>query len=244
MNKSQFISKLTESADDTKVIRGIFNWCDRWCERCSRTEYCTVYKTSSLLPSGTPGDFYKSLVMVFEATMDMLKEQAEKLGIDFESLDDSDFEFDEYERKKYFIRNGNGVAHAKQYGQKVKQWLESLPTKEPLGMEIRLQDTMLSDCLEVIQWFQYVFEVKMQRALLAQKYEKEDESSPYDSLGNAKLLLVSVERNIGAWGYIYQKFAEDEDEILDILLCLQSFGKRIEQMFPNARTFIRPGLDE
>ena len=166
MNKSQFISKLTESGNDTKVIRGIFNWCDRWCERCSKTEYCTVYKTSSLLPSGTPEDFYKSLAMVFEATMDMLKEQAEKHGFDFESLENSDFEFDEYEKKKYLIRNDDGIAHAKQYGKQVKQWLESLQTKEPLGMEIRLQNTMLSDCLEVIQWYQYVFQVKLQRAFM------------------------------------------------------------------------------
>jgi hypothetical protein len=63
-------------------------------------------------------------------------------------------------------------------------------------------------------------------------------------LGNAKLLLVSIERNIGAWGYIYQKFREDEDEILDILICLQNLGKKIEQIFPDAQTFIRPGLDE
>ena len=54
---------------------------------------------------------------------------------------------------------------------------------------------------------------------------------------------VSIERNIGAWGYLYQKFKEDEDEILDILVCLQRLNKRIEQAFPEARAFIRPGLD-
>ena len=34
-----------------------------------------------------------------------------------------------------------------------------------------------------------------------------------------------------------------EDEILDILVCLQRLNKRIEQAFPEARAFIRPGLD-
>ena len=54
---------------------------------------------------------------------------------------------------------------------------------------------------------------------------------------------AAVERNIGAWGYVYQKFREDEDEILDILICLQRLNKYIEHIFPEAKAFIRPGLD-
>jgi hypothetical protein len=195
MNKNQIKSILTESANHPKVIHGIFNWCDRWCERCSKTENCTVFKTSAHLPSDNPDVFFKNLSMMFDATIDMMKEYCEKNDIDFESLKDSDIEC-EYERKK------------------------------------------------VIQWYQYLLQVKMQRALMAQKDETELELNPYDSLGNAKLLLVSIERNIGAWGYLYQKFREDEDEILDILVCLQNLGKKLEQLFPDARTFIRPGLDE
>ena len=243
MNKSQFISILTEAANNPQTINGIFNWCDRWCERCSQTGYCTLYKTSTHLPSDSPEDFFKSLSMVFEATMDMLKEYSEKNRIDFESLKDSDFDC-EYDRKKYLVRNDSGISLAKQYGKQVVNWLDSLKMKDTFGIEIRLQDVMLSDCLEVIQWYQYLFEVKLARALMSQKDEEEEHSNPYDSLGNAKLLLVSIERNIGAWGYIYQKFKEDEDEILDILVCLQRLSKKIEQTFPEAQTFIRIGLDE
>ena len=242
MNKSQFIKLQTEAANDPQTIRGIFNWCDRWCDRCSQTNYCTVYKTSVHLPSDNPEDFFKSLAMVFEATMDMLKEYSEKHGIDFESLKDSNFE-SEYDWEKYRIRNDAGIALAKQYGKRVKHWLDSLKEKDSFGMEVRLQDTLLSDCLEVIQWYQYTFEVKLARALMSQKEEEEEQLNPYDSLGTAKLLLVSIERNIGAWGYLYQKFKEDEDEILDILVCLQSLRKGIEQAFPEAWAFIRPGLD-
>jgi len=181
--------------------------------------------------------------MVFEATMDMLKEYSEKSGIDFEALKDSDIE-NEYDRKKYLVRNETGISLAKQYGRQVKYWLDSLKEKDAVGMEIRLQDPMLSDCLEVIQWYQYLLEVKLARALMSQKDEEEEQSNPYDSIGNAKLLLVSIERNIGAWGYIYQKFKEDQDEILDILVCLQRLGKEIERVFPEAQVFIRNGLDE
>jgi hypothetical protein len=112
-------------------------------------------------------------------------------------------------------------------------------------MEIRMQDPMLSDCMEVILWYQHFLEVKMMRALMSQQDEKEEEDIDlYDSLGTAKLLLVSIRRNMGAWGYMYQKFREDEDEILAILVTLQRLYGIIEQRFPEAQAFIRPGLDD
>ena len=111
-------------------------------------------------------------------------------------------------------------------------------------MEMRLQDSMLLECIEVIQWYQYLIEVKFTRALMLQEDENDECQLPYDSIGNAKLLLVSIERNIGAWGYMYQKFREDEDEILDILVLLQKITRQVERIFPGAREFIRPGLDE
>ena len=243
MNAEQFTNLLTETTNEPQIIRGIYHWCDRWCEKCDKTEHCTVYKTSKHLPSDNPDDFFKSLSMIFESTMNMLKECAEKRGIDFESLKDSDFEC-EYEREKYRVRNDTGIALAKQYGKMVKHWLDSLKNRESVGMEIRLQNPMLADCLEVIQWYQYVFEVKLARALMAKNEEEEGQFEPYDSLGNAKLLLISIERNIGAWGYMYQIFKDDEDEILAILVCLQKLNKKVEQIFPEAHAFIRVGLDD
>ncbi|MDR2691967.1 MAG: hypothetical protein LBB73_06695 [Dysgonamonadaceae bacterium] len=89
-----------------------------------------------------------------------------------------------------------------------------------------------------------MIEVKFTWALMSHKEEKEEQQNPYDSIGNAKLLLVSIERNTGAWGYLYQKFREDEDEILDILVLLQKIARQVEQVFPDARGFIRQGLSE
>ena len=170
MNKNQFKSLLTESANHSETIRGIYNWCDSWCERCSKTVYCAVFKTTSQLLSEDPEDFFKMLSMMFDATIDMIKDYCEKSGIDFESLKESDFE-GEYEREKYLIRNDDGIALAKQYSNLVNEWLESLKSKNPVGLEVRFDDTVLADCMEVVQWYQYLLQVKMQRAAIAQKDE-------------------------------------------------------------------------
>jgi hypothetical protein len=196
---------LKETVDNPKMIHGIFNWCDRWCERCDQTNHCTVYQMDSHHRSGNPDEFFKSLATIFDATMDLLKEHAKKTGVDFDALQDTDIEHD-LEKKKYAIRNDAGLLLAKQYGKQVKKWMDSLLQKEPFGMEIRLQNPMLLDCMEVIQWYQYFVEVKTARALMSQKDEKEEGSNAYDSLGNAKAVLVAIKRNIGAWGYILQQF--------------------------------------
>ena len=242
MTKNQFLSNLSESTKDPNMIHGIFNWCDRWCERCNQTDCCTLYKTSVQLPNDTPEEFFKSLSMIFEATMEILKEVFENSETDFASID-SDYK-GKRDRNKKLVRQDDGVVLAQQYGKQVAHWFESLEKKNAYSLEVRLQDEMLTDCFEVIQWYQYMLEVKLMRALMAQKDEEDEQTDPYDSLGNAKLLLVSIERNIGAWGYLFQKFKEDEDEILDMLINLQRLSKKIEQTFPDARAFIRPGLDD
>ena len=222
------------------MIHEIFNWCDRWCEKCNQTGLCTLHKNSVQLSPESPEEFLKTLSNIFESAKKMIKEIVEKRDIDPETLQRSDFE-DEYDWKKHLIRKNDGMVLAKKYRKQVMRWFNSL--NDDYGTEVRMQDPMLSDCMEVILWYQYLFEIKMARALISQKDAEEEHSEPYDSLGNAKLLLVSVERNIGAWGYVYQKFKEDEDEILDILISLQKLGKIVEQVFPEARAFIRPGLD-
>ena len=241
MTKNQFISQITEATNDQKMIQGIFNWCDRWCDRCPQTDRCTLYQTSSQLSADTPDEFFKSLSMVFEATMEILKEFIEDIDSDFASIDS---ELKRRDTNKKMIRRDDDVVLAQQYGKQVAHWFDALEKKNAYSMEVRLKDAMLADCFEVIQWYQYLLEVKMMRALMAQKDEEEEQVNPYDSLGNAKLLLVSIERNIGAWGYMYQIFKEDEDEILDILINLQKLSRNIEEAFPDARAFIRPGLDD
>ena len=242
MDKNQFRNALNQETNNPQTIHGIFNWCDHWCERCKQTKHCSVYKISANLPSDNPKDFFKSLTTIFETTMDMLKEFSLKNDIDFESLEDNLDIKNEYDKEKQRILHDDGIILSKQYGKMVKRWL-NLREKDALEMELHLQDTMLSECIEIIRWYQYLFEAKLTRALMTQKEEEKEGLNPYDSLGNAKLLLVSIERNISAWGYMYQKFKEYEDEILDILVCLQRLNKKIEQTFPEAHTFIRPGLD-
>ena len=36
------LDELDEMMDDPRLISGIYNYCDRWCERCAFVERCAV----------------------------------------------------------------------------------------------------------------------------------------------------------------------------------------------------------
>jgi len=45
--------ELAELAGDPRFISGIYNYCDRWCERCNFTSRCLVYEQ---LPESSKSD--------------------------------------------------------------------------------------------------------------------------------------------------------------------------------------------
>jgi len=54
----------------------------------------------------------------------------------------------------------------------------------------------------------------------------------------------TTSRSIGASGKLHEHFPERTDSILDILVHLDRLRRRVEQLYPQARNFKRPGFDE
>lgn len=78
-------------------IAGIYNICDRWCERCFYTSKCRLYATEeetdkALDEKGIEDDserLMESLKSSFSDVANMLDEYCEREGIDFEALEES-----------------------------------------------------------------------------------------------------------------------------------------------------------
>jgi hypothetical protein len=102
------------------------------------------------------------------------------------------------------------------------------------------------DIIEVIQWYKRFIWVKIMRALQGEMEDRveELEDFPKDSDGSAKIALIAIDRTITSWAKMREHFIEREDEILEILVLLERLRKAMEQTFPNARAFVRPGFDE
>jgi hypothetical protein len=80
-------------SNNSKYIPGIYNYCDRWCERCAFTSRCLNFEMSEEkfgdLESVdiTNKAFWKKLGETLDETLNMLREMAEEQGIDLDSID-------------------------------------------------------------------------------------------------------------------------------------------------------------
>src|SRR3982751_5634138 len=87
---------LTELANNPDLISGIYNYCDRWCERCPLTSHCLVYATEqednhSLESHDIQNEaFWRKLTSIFQETREMIVEWARNAGIDLSEPADED----------------------------------------------------------------------------------------------------------------------------------------------------------
>jgi hypothetical protein len=257
----EYIKKLSENPD---FIPGIYNYCDRWCERCSFTSRCMNFALSEEhfdAPQSRDINnraFWVKLSEIFQLTLEMVKETAKEQGIDLDSLDPRQAA-DERDTTRNLAENHECALFAKAYSETVKIWFDSAKElfeqkADDLSLEVRLelpnhnpaQEAFnLKDTVDIIRWYQHFIYVKLVRAIsgtLEETSEGSDEI-PEDANGSAKVALVSIDRSIAAWGQMSRHFPEREDDILNIIVHLDRLRRKTEAIFPDARSFVRPGLD-
>ena len=260
--KKEDIKKL---AKNKNFISGIYNYCDRWCERCPFTSRCMnfamsrEYTTDPEASDITNEKFWQSISEIFKVTREMLEESAEELGIDLDAID-----FEETSReesiKDRIIQNHECCRSAKKYSEMVDEWFaaEYKPTLRVVDkMETKkVGDSEENDLLEepiaieglveIIYWYQHFIYIKLMRSVGGILGNSSDllEEYPKDSDGSAKVALIAIERSMAAWGHMHNYFPSLQTQTLSILAHLDRLRKRVETIFPEARNFVRPGFDD
>lgn len=245
-------------------IDGVYNYCDRWCERCSLTGRCRVFAMEAEAghdeESRDPNNaaFWHALEGIFKQTIEMLRETARKEGIDLDAIDR------EEHRKRQKVRRRKTLGHplvkvGHAYAQRVSKWFESmkgsfeekeseLNSRFRLGLEGRdpeAEVVEISDAVEVIRWYQYQIAVKLARAVsgLSENEEDPTEGLTHDANGSAKVALLALDRSLAAWSVLRRSLPDPDDTILDFLVGLDRLRRKSERTFPDARKFVRPGFD-
>jgi hypothetical protein len=246
-------------------IPGIYNYCDRWCERCAFTSRCLNFEMSEEkfgdLQNGDVSNeaFWQKLSETLQETMTMLIEMAEERGIDLDELDvDDDGELDDPFEDKPVVHMTTHMARS--YIDIVENWFndnvyvfeedarELAAIYEVDASDPRFQEDTVSliDSVEVIRWYQHQIYVKLQRAIHSSKNEafEIENGFPKDSDGSTKVALIGMDRSISAWGKMIQYFPHLEENILGVIAHLERLRRQTEKKFPEARAFIRPGFDK
>lgn len=253
-------------ADDDTLISGIYNYCDRWCERCPLTARCLVFKTEQARkkdsgrarPDLENGEFWDDLGDSLAVAMHMVTRDAEELGIDLSEEALAAVEVDERQRRKLATRQGSALHRAATaYWKAARALLERLEpelkeTENALNTKLRLgagrpeaEAAEIRDALEVVHWYLFFIDVKLQRAVSSRVDEHHDEpdGQPSDADGSAKVALIALDRSIAAWARLRGHLTGEGDAILDLLVQLERLRRAAEREFPRARAFQRPGFD-
>ena len=229
---------------DPRFISGIYNYCDRWCERCAFTGRCMNYALGQEVESGDSrlrdfenGESCDESHEIFDAAMDMNGDHADEDDVDFD-IDDEGLEesIREHEETHEAAESQPCSRTAMRYVEIVDTWLKS--NEDILG------DADIRDNLEVVRWYQHLIWVKLCRAAGgAMRAEHLGIDCLHeDADGSAKVAIIGIERSMAAWEVLQRRFPDHEDAVL-ALGTLKRLLRQVESAFPNARAFRRPGFD-
>ncbi len=260
-------NRLLEMAQNPELISGIYNYCDRWCERCDFTSRCLQSQmereeeafASTSSTGEVNAEFWGQVTDAFALAMELIEDMAKREGIDLDQVDTEE-EMAEHRKNHEKARSHQCSQAALAYSGMVEEWFESTkesweekdtelqPGEQPALPHMNPVDEAydMRDAAEVIQWYRYFIYAKVARAMEGklQGVPPGLEEMPRDYDGSAKVAMIAIDHSIGAWGKLYREFPDKKDETLKVLVHLERLRRSMEGAFPDARAFIRPGFDE
>src|SRR5689334_11088472 len=117
---------LTDLANNPDLISGIYNYCDRWCERCPLTSRCLVYATEQE-DNDSPQNrdirnetFWRKLTAIFQETRELFIVWAQQAGVELNGVTDDDDP--RHKRKRQLVDNHPLTKAGKKYANTATDW--------------------------------------------------------------------------------------------------------------------------
>jgi hypothetical protein len=253
--------RLKRLAGSEQFISGIYNYCDRWCERCTMRNKCLSFAMDPDLRTEKSSrtdlnneEFWQGMHESFELAFELLQESAEKWGIDLNAPSDPECEKRERRRERRIERDPL-LKDAMAYAEAVDAWMDERKTlfgekirqaEREVEMELPGHDPLpealaLHEAVEVLRWYQYFLYPKISRAMNGLLEDERDMMD--DVLGSARIALIAIERSIGAWQTL-GRVLQQSDDVLELQIRLTRIKTELEKRIPQAMSFKRPGFDD
>ncbi len=257
-------SKIRDMANDPGLIPGIYNYCDRWCDRCAFTDRCLNYKMEmeSRREASSRKDeddrsapeLWSDLKRTLDDTIELLRELMREKGLDPDQVE-SDEEYlisEEEVRQKTRVHPLTRMSLAyitlteEYFNSHERTFSEMGMYEEKLPENATEKEKKLHEAGEVIRWYLYQINVKIQRALHGKQHGEINPEYvlPSDVDGSAKVALIGIDNSLQAWHTLLELFPGESETLADIMIQLGSLRTRTEKEFPGARSFRRPGFDD
>ena len=227
---------------------GIFQYCDRWCEKCEHIDECLYYDVNKkfFLSGNKEFNFWDKIEDVVSLTIDDLGLVSKSMGVNLESFSKR---FSKNNSEETLSEGYMLFEKTEEYSKIVNEWFDSF-AKEPLPVnkddlkhkvsQKELAESMqrLTRAIEYIRWYQNFISKKLKKALNS-KHEFKDGFHK----GFAKVVLIALDKSIESWSSITEHFPGTSDKVSNQLLLLEKIREEVENEFPFARSYSRDGLD-
>jgi hypothetical protein len=244
-----------------RFISGIYNYCDRWCERCSMTQRCLLYskdsrrKAEHRAKGEDPHDWdivLQDLHESFQETLAMLRQHAEEEGIDLDAIDTESVisELAEPSDHPLHVKAYRYTMNADKFLEKLQNVINEEIDNINAGNILAENIEEIKECFEVIAWYHMQISVKIHRALCGKMEAGEEKDEEYanfslhDANGSAKVAYDGLSRSMDALTTVYEWNKSLHDDIMPLLTDIYGLIKGVDQEFPGHKEFKRPGFDE
>lgn len=256
--------KKLKKATEDGFIPGIYNYCDRWCEKCEQRLHCMSFVMGKKIEEKGGFHFdqeinredesiWTRLKEVFESTYEVLHELAEERGIDVEDIyasENIDKEFlredfenhSKGERCNLQVEESDIIRICLIYENLADKCLEKIFNL--LDEKEKQSKGPLNEALEIANWYLDLIQAKMRRALYGFYYQQMFGEKSEDFNGSAKVALLATDRSIESWKTIGGCCKDEQREIGHLIVVLEQLQLDIEEQFPHARKFLRPGFEK
>ncbi len=212
--KKEKILPVEMDISSDNYVSDIYNYCDRWCNHCSLAGECPAY-SETLENEITPGDDLTGML----ANEMLAAMETNSTGQNYSMLD-AVFPDLPCEILDISIALFEFVRKFEQEG------------NENEGIHL---------AFETIEFQAIVMAVKFDQSL---KMKQDDKKQNAYRNGAAKTGLVSIEKNLNALELLFEKLPEIQDSILNLMNSLSEVKILAEELFSEAKSFIRPVFDE
>lgn len=217
--------------DLSRFESGIYNYCDRWCERCDKQDKCFLYYKEQIdqkgkIVEGKDPDSWETVLETvkesFEETKKMIEMIVEEEGLDLDLDNLPEEEGEDFWQQAAEMPLAKKARHflikAHQYVEKIEEDLERYPF---------LADKLDED-LRVFCHYYPLLETKIQRALASKlEYEKEKgDLKKYlkeDIKKTSQLISKCLEKCRQSLKNLLSFREEDFDQITELLILLTKF---------------------
>lgn len=187
-----------KNINHNKFEPGIYNYCDRWCEKCKNTKKCMVYyneqadKLEMRKKGLDPDDLENVLAAVsrrFSQTMKMILSDCKEKGIDLKMTVKAEEHYKE-RKQKTKISNDHLYKLAHSFYKKMIKWFESVPS---------LDIVEYREAYQRLGWHGTIISAKIYRALSSKReseFEADDfllQDSKMSALVAYRSTMISIE---------------------------------------------------